>query len=102
MVKLNLRTSILRLYGSARSRAVRVIWMLNELGLDYEHLDWLPRSTETKTSAFRELNSSGAVPTLDDDGFVLSESMAINLYLAKKHNSPLYPSDPRDQARALQ
>ena len=67
-----------------------------------KHMAWSPRSPETKTPDFRVLNSSGAVPVLDDDGFVLSESMAINFYLAKKYNSPLYPSDPQSEALALQ
>ena len=93
---------MLRLYGSARSRAVRNIWMLNELELEYEHMDWRPRSAETKTPEFRALNPSGAVPVLDDDGFVLSESMAINFYLDRKHNSLLSLSDPEDEALALQ
>ena len=81
---------------------MRNIWMLGELGLDYEHMDWLPRSPETRTPQFRALNASGAVPVLDDDGFILSESMAINFYLAKKQNSPLYPLDPQGEALALQ
>lgn len=93
---------MLKLYGAARSRAVRNIWMLNELGVDYEHFDWLPRSPETKTPEFRAVQSSGAIPVLDDDGFILSESMAINFYLAQKYNSPLYPSDPKEVALALQ
>ena len=42
------------------------------------------------------------MPVIEDDGFVLYKSMAINFYLAKKHNSPLYPSDPHDEALALQ
>jgi glutathione S-transferase len=93
---------MLRLYGSANSRAVRTIWMLGELGLQYEHKDWLPRAPETKAPEFRALNANGRVPTIDDDGFVLSESMAINLYLAKKHKSPLYPSDAQGEALAMQ
>jgi glutathione S-transferase len=76
--------------------------MLGELGLDYDHKDYLPRAPETRTSEFRALNPNGRVPVIDDDGFVLSESMAINLYLAKKHKSPLYPSDPRDEALVWQ
>jgi glutathione S-transferase len=39
---------------------------------------------------------------VDDDGFILSESMAINLYLAKKHRSPLYPSNQQHEALAWQ
>ena len=93
---------MLRVFGSARSRAVRVLWLLDELGLEYEHLDWLPRSAETKTPEFRAIASSGSVPVIDDDGFILSESMAINFYLAKKHASPLYPADPKNEALALQ
>jgi glutathione S-transferase len=93
---------MLRLYGAARSRAVRTLWMLGELGLKYDHKDYLPRAPETRTPEFRALNPNGRVPVIDDGGFVLSESMAINLYLAKKYQSPLYPSDPRNEALAWQ
>ena len=40
---------MLTLYGSARSRGLRVLWMLGELGVPYNHKDYLPRSAETKT-----------------------------------------------------
>jgi glutathione S-transferase len=97
-----LEITMLRIYGSANSRALRVIWMAAELGLKYEHKDWLPRAPETKTPEYRALNPNSRVPTIDDDGFILSESMAINMYLAKKHKSPLYPADPRHEALAWQ
>lgn len=93
---------MLRIYGSANSRALRVLWMAGELGIAYEHKDWLPRAPQTRTPEFFSLNPNYRVPVIDDDGFVLSESMAINFYLAKKHNSPLYPADPRHEALALQ
>ncbi|HSN41491.1 MAG TPA: glutathione S-transferase family protein [Burkholderiales bacterium] len=93
---------MLRIYGSAKSRALRVLWMAGELGIPYEHKDWLPRSPETRTLEFHALNPNYRVPVIDDDGFVLSESMAINFYLAKKHKSPLYPADLRHEALALQ
>jgi len=93
---------MLRIYGSANSRARRVLWMAGELGIAYEHKDWLPRSPETRTPEYRALNPNGRVPVIDDDGFVLSESMAINFYLAKKHRSALYPADPKSEALALQ
>ena len=93
---------MLRIYGAAKSRGMRVLWMAGELGLQYEHRDYLPRSGETQTPEYRALNPNGRVPTIDDDGFVLSESMAINLYLAKKHKSPLYPTDVKNEALAWQ
>ena len=93
---------MITLYGSANSRALRVIWMAAELGLKYEHKDWLPRSPETKTADYLEVNPNARVPSIDDDGFILSESMAINMYLAKKHKSPLYPADPKLEALCWQ
>jgi len=93
---------MLRIYGSAKSRTLRVLWMVNELGIPYEQKDWLPRSPETRTAEYLALNPNARVPTIDDDGFILSESMAINMYLAKKHKSALYPSDPRHEALAWQ
>lgn len=93
---------MLTIYGSANSRALRVIWMAAELGLKYEHKDWLPRSPETKTADYLEVNPNARVPSIDDDGFILSESMAINMYLAKKHKSALYPADPKLEALCWQ
>ena len=93
---------MLRIHGSARSRTQRTLWLVFELGIPYEHDDLLPRSPGTKTPEFLALNPNSRVPVIEDDGFVLCESMAINFYLAKKHNSPLYPVDPRDEALALQ
>lgn len=93
---------MLKIYGSARSRASRVLWMAGELNIPFEHMDYLPRSPETRTPAFMALNPNGSVPVIDDDGFVLSESMAINVYLGKKHGSALCSSDPRRDALAWQ
>ena len=92
---------MLTIYGAPKSRGLRTLWMAGELGLDYEHKAYLPRSAETKTPEYHALNANGRVPTIDDDGFILSESMAINFYLAKKHGK-LYPSDPKNEALALQ
>jgi glutathione S-transferase len=93
---------MLRIYGSARSRALRTLWMTFELGIPYQHEDILPRAPVTKTPEFLAMNPNSQVPVIEDDGFVLYESMAINFYLAKKHHSPLYPSDPRNEALAQQ
>ncbi len=93
---------MLKIYGSAKSRARRTLWMAGELGLQYQHLPYAPRSPETRTPEFLAMNANARVPVIDDDGFILSESMAINFYLAKKHNSPLYPAAPKNEALALQ
>lgn len=93
---------MLTIYGSARSRASRVLWMAMELNIPYQHKDYLPRSAETRTPEFLKLNPNGSVPVIDDDGFILWESMAINMYLARKHGSALHLSDPAREALVWQ
>jgi glutathione S-transferase len=93
----------LKIYGVARSRAARVLWMAKELGLDYEHVKVDFATGETRQPAHLALNPNGHVPVIDDDGVILWESMAINLYLAKKYNrAGLYPTRVEDEARAWQ
>jgi glutathione S-transferase len=93
----------LKIYGVARSRAARVLWMAKELGLNYEHVKVDFATGETRQPAHLALNPNGHVPVIDDDGFILWESMAINLYLAKKYNTAgLYPTRLEDEARAWQ
>jgi glutathione S-transferase len=58
---------------------------------------------ETRRQPYLGINPNGHVPAIDDDGFILWESMAINLYLAKKHGlGTLYPAALRDEARVWQ
>ena len=93
----------LKIYGVARSRAFRTLWMAKELGLDYEHLKVDFATCETRTPAHLALNPNGHVPVIDDNGFILWESMAINLYLAKKYGRDgFYPARLVDVARAWQ
>src|SRR6266850_5203735 len=93
----------LKIYGVARSRASRVLWMAKELGLDYEHIKVDFATGETHRPEHLALNPNGHVPVIDDDGLILWESMAINLYLAKKYGAGgLYPSRLEDEARAWQ
>ena len=93
----------LKIYGVARSRAFRTLWMAKELGLDYDHVKVDFATGETRTPAHLALNPNGHIPIIAEDGFVLWESMAINLYLAKKHSlGRLYPTRPEDEARAWQ
>jgi glutathione S-transferase len=93
----------LKIYGVARSRAFRTLWMARELGLDYEHIKVDFATGETRTPEHLALNPNGHVPVIDDDGFILWESMAINLYLAKKYGRDgFYPPRLVDEARVWQ
>ncbi len=95
----------LKIYGIARSRAFRTLWMAQELGLAYEHVPVDMADGGTRRPEFLALNPNGHIPVIDDDGFRLWESMAINLYLAKKYGSGpdgLYPQRLEDEARAWQ
>jgi len=97
------RVSVLRIYGIARTRAFRALWMAKEVGLDFEHLPVEIGNAGARTPEFLKLNPNGRLPVLVDDGFVLFESLAITLYLAKKHsNGTLYPGTPEGEARAWQ
>ena len=93
----------LRIYGIARTRAFRALWMAKELGLDYEHLPIEIGDAGARSPEFLALNPNGRLPFIDDDGFVLFESLAITLYLAKKHaQRGLYPVTLQDEAKAWQ
>ncbi|HTV46639.1 MAG TPA: glutathione S-transferase family protein [Stellaceae bacterium] len=95
----------LKIYGVARSRAFRTLWMAGELGLDYEHVKLDFADGSTRRPDYLAINPNGHVPAIDDDGFRLWESMAINLYLAKKYGSApggLYPQRLEDEARVWQ
>lgn len=80
--------------GGARSRAFRVLWMLEELGLPYEHRPEPPRS-----EAVRSLNASGKIPVLRDGDAVLTDSVAIMTYLADKHGAMTHAPGTVDRAR---
>jgi glutathione S-transferase len=97
----------LRIYGIAASRAIRNLWMAEELGIAYEHVPIHYRDDPDgplgkNNPGFRRANPMGRVPAIDDDGFTLSESMAINLYLARKHDKGLWPATLAGQGLAFQ
>ncbi|WP_374448128.1 glutathione S-transferase family protein [Stella sp.] len=91
----------LKIYGIARSRAFRVLWAAKELGLPYDHVQ-IGFDGSNKTPEYLAVNPLGTVPTIADGAFRLSESLAINLYLAKRAGSPLYPAALEDEARTWQ
>jgi glutathione S-transferase len=94
-------TSKLRIYGIARTRAFRALWIAKELGLDYEHIPIEIGAAGARKADYLAINPNGRLPAIDDDGFVLWESLAITLYLAKKHGR-LYPTTLEGEAKAWQ
>lgn len=93
--------SKLKIHGPNQSRALRAVWMANELGLDYDQdtLDF--RSGVLREPAYLSINRAGHVPAIEDGDFCLGESCAINIYLAKKHGK-LIPTDLEGEARVLE
>ena len=60
------------------------------------------RRDSARPAGIAKLNPNARIPTIDDDGFVMWESGAINLYLARKYKSPLWPATLQGEGRALQ
>ncbi|MGI9464874.1 MAG: glutathione S-transferase N-terminal domain-containing protein, partial [Aestuariivirgaceae bacterium] len=76
-----------KLIGSPKTRALRVLWMLEELGLEYELDPVAPRSDEAHA-----VNPSGKVPILQVDDDIIIDSVAICQFLADKHGRFTYPA----------
>ena len=85
---------MLKVIGNTKSRTLRVLWALEEMGLAYEHLAAMPRSDEILA-----LNPLGKIPVLIDDDTVLTDSTAILTYLADKHGQLTFPAGSFDRAR---
>jgi glutathione S-transferase len=95
---------MLKILGAPHSRAFRVIWLANELGIPYEHIPvtFSVPNAQCKEPWYLALNPNGLVPAIDDGGFVMWETAAINLYLAETYKNSLYPSTPQSRGRMLQ
>lgn len=89
----------LTIYGQSGSRAVRALWMAEELGLDFDHVP-TTFTVDAKTPEFRAINPNGRIPTIVDDGQMIGESMAINLHLARKYGGELAPASAAEETDA--
>lgn len=85
---------MLTLIGTMRSRAMRVAWMLEELGLDYQHRPLPPQDAEV-----RALNPSGKIPVLVEDGLAVRDSTAILTWLADRNGILTHPAGSAARAR---
>ncbi|MBV7516101.1 glutathione S-transferase family protein [Ensifer sp. ENS12] len=99
---------MLTIYGVYRSRASRNYWMARELGIPFTSVPVIqarrvadPLAADapinTRSPAFLAVNPMGLIPAIEDDGVVLTESLANNLFLARKYGGPLGPADIREE-----
>jgi glutathione S-transferase len=94
---------MITLYGKAASRTSRNLWALEELGVPYQHRPFDYLKGDTKTPEFLAINPAGKVPALVDDGVVMTESLAMNLYIAQTYGAgSLWPAERAAQAKCLQ
>ncbi|QXT39819.1 glutathione S-transferase family protein [Gymnodinialimonas ceratoperidinii] len=82
-------------FGSAKSRAMRVLWVMEELELTYSVVTASPRSEEV-----RSVNPTGKIPVLLTQGVAIPDSVAIMTYLADRHGK--LTADAGTVERALQ
>lgn len=100
---------MITLYGFGRvhpavigeTRDLRVQWALEECGLPYRVQGLDHTGGELDGEEYSRLNCFHQLPAIDDDGFVISESAAILLYLAEK-SGKLIPSDFQGRTRVVQ
>ena len=90
----------LTLYGAVRSRANRVMWVLEETGLKHEQVDILP-SEAGSHDGLAAVNPFRRVPALTDGDVHLFESLAITIYLAKKAGGPFAPANLAEEGQIL-
>lgn len=104
---------MLTIHGVTRSRASRIIWLCHEIGLEFRQIpviqayrladpDAPDAPLNTHSPSFLALSPAGAIPVIEDDGLVLSESLAATLYLARKYGGALGPSDLAEDGLMMQ
>jgi glutathione S-transferase len=77
---------MIRIWGRTNSVNVKkVLWCLDELGLEYERVDAGMQFGVVNTPEYRKMNPNGLVPTMDDDGFIVWESHSIVRYLSDQY-----------------
>ena len=91
-----------KLWGrTSSSNVMKVLWLMEELGLSYERIDAGGAFGRTKEPEYRAMNPMGLVPTLqEEDGWALWESNTICRFLCNTEapDSPIYPRHARQRA----
>ena len=81
----------MKVYFAPRSRAVRTVWLLEEIGKPYELVRFELGQREMRSPEYTKLNPNGRVPTLVDGDTTITESTAIAQYLGAKYAPSLTP-----------
>ena len=81
----------MKVYFAPNSRAVRTVWLLEEIGLPYELERFTLGQREMRRPEYTRINPNGRVPTLIDGDTTISESTAIAQYLGAKYAQHLAP-----------
>lgn len=74
----------MKLYWAAQTRSLRVLWLLEEIGCDYERVAIDLRAGRHRTPEFHAINPMEKVPALEDGEARIAESGAIFAYLVEK------------------
>lgn len=82
-----------KVIGKTQTRTLRVLWVLEELGLDYDHVQAPPRDPSVVA-----VNPAGKVPILIADGVPITDSLAIMTYLADRHAALTFAPGTIDRA----
>jgi glutathione S-transferase len=91
-----------RLHGFPTQNTMKTLYVLEELGVEYEFCLVDLTKGEHMSDSFRSMTPVGKVPILEHDGEFLFESGPISRYVASFEKSPLYPADKLQRARVDQ
>ncbi|PLL11428.1 glutathione S-transferase [Tabrizicola sp. TH137] len=104
---------MITLYGVYRSRATRPLWLLHETGTPFTHVPVIqayrlpdPGAADaplhTAAPDFLKINPQGQIPVMQEGALILTESLAISLYLARRHGGDFGPQDDAETAQMEQ
>ena len=92
----------LKLYGLGPSRSFRCLWALCETNLEFDYIEVVfgkDGENSTQSANYLSKNTQGKVPTLEDDSFILTESLAIVNYINSLASENFIPNDSMARAK---